>query len=383
MKISLIFGTRPEAIKLCPLVLKLREQPGVTTHVCVTAQHREMLDQVLDSFGVKPDVDLDLMSPNQNLSGLTAQTLTALGEYLREHRPDVVIVQSDTTTAFCAALAAFYEGIPVGHVEAGLRTCDKRSPFPEEANRVLTSYLTAYHFAPTETSRGNLLAEGIPDRDVFVTGNTVVDALFLSMEKVRRMSMDELGLPEAVQTVLRDPTRRLVLITGHRRESFGAGFQGICRGVDLLARAFPDVDFVYPVHPNPNVRELVHELLSERRNVHLIAPLPYRGFLALMDRCTLVLSDSGGVQEEVPCLGKPVLVMRDTTERPEAVETGNVRLVGTDAEHIRRAVAELLNDPKAYNRMTKAANPYGDGRACERIIEALQSAERGQRSSAV
>ena len=351
-KISCVFGTRPEAVKLCPVVLALRARPEVETRVCVTAQHRQMLDQVLEVFGVTPDADLNLMLPNQTLAGLTARAVAAVDAYLARERPDLILVQGDTTTVFAAALAAFYRQVAVGHVEAGLRTGNKLSPFPEELNRVMTSRIADWHFAPTEGARQNLLAEGVDPARIFVTGNTVIDALQLALA---RMS----------------DGRPLVLITGHRRESFGAGFESICRAIATLADRFPETAFVYPVHLNPNVREPVFRLLGRRANVHLIEPLSYLPFVALLDRCTLALTDSGGVQEEAPSLGKPVLVMRDTTERPEAVAAGLARLVGSDAERIVAEVSSLLTDRAAYAAMVGKVNPYGDGHASERIVAAL------------
>ena len=373
-KISFIFGTRPEAVKLCPLVVAMRNAGGdLQPHVCVTGQHREMLDQVLDIFGVKPDVDLALMQPNQTLGGLTSRAIGAVDAYLLEQKPDMIIVQGDTTSVFCAALAAFYHRIPVGHVEAGLRTWNRWSPFPEEINRVLTTRVADLHFAPTEKSKQNLLAEGVDQQSIRVTGNTVIDALMIAIDHVRSNPPIIAGLPEILQpgTEANDPP--LVLVTGHRRENFGQGFENICHAIVDLAERFPDTQFVYPVHLNPNVREPVHRLLggAKHPNIHLIAPLSYLPFVGLMDRSTLLLTDSGGVQEEAPSLGKPVLVMRDTTERPEAVEMGTVKLVGTDRDAIRDQVALLLTDPEAYSKMANAVNPYGDGKASERIIRSI------------
>jgi len=358
-RISFILGTRPEAIKLCPLILAMRSHHAFAPHVCVTGQHREMLDQVLEAFGVQPDVDLSLMQPGQSLGAVTARAIQGCETYLRQAKPEMVLLQGDTTTAFSAALAAFYQQIPVAHVEAGLRTFNKHSPFPEEVNRVLTTRLADYHFAPTEQSRQNLLREGVPEDRVFVTGNTVIDALLLAVGEVRNRPPEN--------------GRRAVLITGHRRENFGRGFASICAAIGELASRFPDADFIYPVHLNPRVREPVHRLLSNRKNVHLLAPLAYLPFVALMDRADVILTDSGGVQEEAPSLGKPVLVMRDTTERPEAVATGTVRLVGTDAGTIVDNVARLLTDAAAYRAMAGAVNPYGDGHACARILSALEN----------
>jgi UDP-N-acetylglucosamine 2-epimerase (non-hydrolysing) len=369
-KISFIFGTRPEAIKLCPLILAMREEPDFQPHVCVTAQHRVMLDQVLAVFAVKPDVDLNLMEPNQTLAGLTAKSIMAINHYLSEYKPDIVIVQGDTTTVFCAALAAFYHKIPIGHVEAGLRTGNKYAPFPEEINRKLATHIADYHFAPTNLSRENLLHEGILEEKIFVTGNPVIDALHYAVEKIKRDHPHVPGLP----TELMDDstTCPLVLITGHRRENFGDGFANICQAIIELSERFSEVAFVYPVHLNPNVRKPVFEILSGRENIYLIEPLGYLPFVALMNRSTLVLTDSGGVQEEAPSLGKPVLVMRDTTERPEAVTAGTVRLTGTDKDAIVDNVVTLLSDEQVYNAMARAVNPYGDGKACQRIVAAMR-----------
>jgi len=367
-KISFIFGTRPEGIKLCPLILAMKEHSEFEPHVCVTAQHREMLDQVLEVFGVVPDVDLTLMQQNQSLSSLTSRAIVSIDKYLSDYKPDMVIVQGDTTTTFCAALAAFYNRIPVGHVEAGLRTQNKFSPFPEEVNRVLTSRLVDLHFAPTQWAKDNLLREGVEENRVFVTGNTVIDALHIAVERIRK---NPPAIPSLPSTLLNgDSQEPLVLITGHRRENFGEGFERICRAISELSEQFLDTAFVYPVHLNPNVRKPVFDILSGHRNIYLIEPLSYMPFVALMNRAKLLLTDSGGVQEEAPSLGKPVLVMRDTTERPEAVEMGTVKLVGTNTEIIVRNVSTLLTDAKAYAAMANAVNPYGDGKACARILAA-------------
>ncbi len=381
-KVAVIFGTRPEAIKLAPVVLALKAHPAFDCRVCVTGQHREMLDQVLDVFGLVPDTDLALMEPNQTLGRLTARAVESLDQYLGREKPQLVLVQGDTTTVFCAALAAFYHHIPIGHVEAGLRTGDLQSPWPEEANRVLTSRLTTLHFAPTAASCRNLLAEGVPAGSVVVTGNTVIDALFLALERARAALPTIPGLPAEVLAA--GEGRPLVLITGHRRESHGAGFESICRAVAELARRFPAARFVYPVHLNPKVREPVQRLLGGGLpNVHLIEPLAYLPFVALMDRATLLLTDSGGIQEEAPSLGKPVLVMRDTTERPEAIEAGTVQLVGTSFDRIVGEVTRLLTDRAAYEAMARAHNPYGDGHAAGRIVAAslafLERTESGKR----
>jgi UDP-N-acetylglucosamine 2-epimerase (non-hydrolysing) len=370
-KVSLIFGTRPEAIKLCPLALKLKASKKLVPEVCVTGQHRQMLDQVLEVFDVPPAVDLSLMQHNQTLAALTARALSAIDEYLVAAAPDSVIVQGDTTTAFCASLAAFYRRIPVGHVEAGLRTWNRWSPFPEEINRVFTTRVATLHFAPTPWAAENLINEGVAKESVQVTGNTVIDALMIAAERVAelRPSIPGLSWLDGVQESPED----IVLITGHRRENFGGGFEQICEAIAQLAQSFPEVRFVYPVHLNPNVREPVYRALKAFSNVDLIEPLSYLPFVRLMGLSKLILTDSGGVQEEAPSLGKPVLVMRDTTERPEAVEAGTVRLVGAARETIIANVAELLTNATTYETMSKAINPYGDGKACERITRTLES----------
>jgi UDP-N-acetylglucosamine 2-epimerase (non-hydrolysing) len=392
-KIAVIFGTRPEAVKLAPVILALKAHPDFECHVCVTAQHRQMLDQVLEVFKIIPDIDLDLMKPNQTLAGLTARAVTGIDLYLADYKPDMILVQGDTTTVFSAALAAFYHKIPVGHVEAGLRTGNMLSPWPEEANRVLTSRIATLHFAPTETSRKNLLKEHIPEEQIVVTGNTVIDALFLALEKNKDNLPHVEGLPDFLQPAF-GSSPRIVLITGHRRENFGEGFENICKAIAELARRFPEVHFVYPMHLNPNVREPVLRILrseagSQRTegrtqgsaienqqsavvNVHLIEPLDYLPFVAMMNRAHIILTDSGGVQEEAPSLGKPVLVMRDTTERPEAVDAGTVRLVGTDYQAIVEGGSALLTDEVVYATMSRAHNPYGDGMATERHIRGLE-----------
>jgi UDP-N-acetylglucosamine 2-epimerase (non-hydrolysing) len=381
VRIAAIFGTRPEAIKLAPVILALRRESGIECRVYVTAQHREMLDQVLDIFDIQPDVDLNLMIPNQSLATLTARCIEAVDRCLGEEKPDLILVQGDTTTVMCGALAAFYRRIPVAHVEAGLRTGDLQAPWPEEANRVLTSRLAALHFAPTNAARDNLLNEGVRADDVVVTGNTVIDALFLALEKIRVSRPPIAALPDyLLQHDVHAPS--VVLITGHRRESFGEGFENICGGIADLATRFPDVHFVYPVHLNPNVREPVMRILGKpiapvssgcvTKNIHLIEPLSYLPFVWLMNRSTLILTDSGGVQEEAPSLGKPVLVMRDVTERPEAVDAGTARLVGDDRERIVTEVSRLLTDSSAYLAMSRAHNPYGDGHAAQRIVTACR-----------
>lgn len=379
INIAVVFGTRPEAIKLAPVILALKQDSRFTCRVCVTAQHRHMLDQVLEVFGIVPDLDMNLMRPDQTLGSLTALAVEALDVAFRAEKPDLVLVQGDTTTVFCATLAAFYHHIPVGHVEAGLRTGNLKAPWPEEANRVLTSRLSTLHFAPTETSRQNLLKEGIPDERIFVTGNTVIDALFLALDKVKEREPVIPGLSPVLQAQAEPEGPRMVLITGHRRENFGGGFENICKAIATLAHRFPAVHFVYPVHLNPNVREPVKRILGQAEgaptaqalaNIHLIEPLPYLPFVGLMNRSYLILTDSGGIQEEAPSLGKPVLVMRETTERPEAVAMGTVKLVGTDYAAIVENVARLLTDEAAYGAMAGAVNPYGDGLAAGRIVEA-------------
>lgn len=376
--ILLVFGTRPEAIKMAPLVIELQKHPeDFRTLLCVTAQHREMLDQVLKLFEITPDYDLDLMRPNQDLYDITSRILLGMREVLCEANPDIVLVHGDTTTSTTAALAAFYQQIPVGHVEAGLRTGNIYSPWPEEMNRRLTGRIATYHFAPTPLAKQNLLAESVPENNITVTGNTVIDALLMVTE---RMASDEELRVRVEQTLLDSGYdvqrlangKRMVLITGHRRENFGEGFLHICNAIRRLAERYPDVDFVYPVHLNPNVRKPVGEILGKgSENIFLIEPLQYTEFVRMMELSTLLLTDSGGVQEEAPGLGKPVLVMRNTTERPEAVEAGTVLLVGTDEEKIVNNVEMLLENKRIYDKMSEAVNPYGDGHACERIIKYL------------
>lgn len=381
MKISVIFGTRPEAIKLAPVILALKQDADFECRVCVTGQHRQMLDQVLEVFGIKPEFDLNLMVPNQSLAGLTARGLEAVDRYLADDKPDLVLIQGDTTTTLFAALAAFYRRIPVGHIEAGLRTWNLQAPWPEEANRVLASRLTTLHFAPTEISRQNLLRECVADEAIFVTGNTGIDALFLALKKVHTTPPVVAGLPDNLQPRKAggNGSTRLVLITGHRRENFGDGFENICGSIAELARRFPETQFVYPVHLNPNVREPVMRVLGAGvagsallPNVHLLEPLPYLPFIGMLERASVILTDSGGIQEEAPSLGKPVLVMRETTERPEAVTAGTVLLVGTDPQKIVGEMSRLMTDPRAYDQMAQAHNPYGDGQATGRIIAACR-----------
>ena len=364
--VLVVFGTRPEAIKLCPLVLELRQHSSdFKTTVCVTAQHREMLDQVLDIFDVRPDYDLDLMRQNQSLAYITSNCLNRIGETIERALPDILLVQGDTTTSFAASLAAYYNKVRVGHVEAGLRTYDKYSPFPEETNRRLTSAIADIHFAPTGTNRDNLLREGIPEDRIVVTGNTVIDALFWVRRKIRANQKPYAELAGI------DPGRRMILITGHRRENFGTRFAEICGAFKRLAERHQDISIVYPVHLNPNVRRPVHEILAGVENIRLIEPVDYELFVYLMDRSYFIISDSGGIQEEAPSLGKPVLVTRDTTERPEAVAAGAVKLVGADPQKIVVEAELLLSDRAAYSRMANVENPYGDGHACRRIAESL------------
>lgn len=377
-KILLVFGTRPEAIKMAPLVKKLQELPEeFQTIVCVTGQHREMLDQVLRLFDITPEYDLNIMKPNQDLYDITARILLGMRDVLCEVQPDIVLVHGDTTTSMAAALAAFYQQIPVGHVEAGLRTGNIYSPWPEEMNRLITGRITTHHFSPTPLSRENLIKENVDEKNIIVTGNTVIDALQMV---VKRLAEDNALANEVVTKISQmgydvqrlQGKRRMVLITGHRRENFGEGFLNICHAIKNLSAKYPDVDFVYPMHLNPNVRKPVLEILGDgAENVFLIEPLDYLPFVHMMQHSTLILTDSGGIQEEAPGLGKPVLVMRDTTERPEAVEAGTVLLVGTNREKIEQSVSILLDDTDTYRRMSEAVNPYGDGKACVRIIDYL------------
>ncbi len=371
-KILLVFGTRPEAIKMIPLIKKIQNDARFDYKVCVTAQHREMLDQVLSIFSIKPDYDLNLMKRGQQLVDLTASMIISFAEVLQDYKPDYVLVHGDTSTTLACTISAYYNQIKVGHVEAGLRTGNLLSPWPEEGNRKVTGALASIHFAPTETSRSNLLKENVPDDNIFVTGNTVVDTLFLAKELIKA----DIGFQQSLNSkydFLQDD-KRLVLITGHRRESFGKGFENICEGIKDVARQYPDTNFVYPVHLNPQVQEPVNRLLSSEPNIYLIQPLDYLPFVYFMDRSHFILTDSGGVQEEAPSLGKPVLVMRDTTERPEAVEAGTVKLVGTSREAIFSGMKKLLDDDAFYSEMSHAHNPYGDGNAAERILNALANA---------
>jgi len=359
-KILCVVGTRPEAIKMAPVILALKKEPWANVRVLATAQHRHMLDQVLNFFNITPDIDLNIMRPNQALTTLTARLLLEMDEVLLSEKPDVVLVQGDTTTVMSVALACFYHRIAVGHVEAGLRTWDINNPFPEEANRVIAGRLARWHFAPTESSRQNLLREGIPDQDISVTGNTVIDALLMT-------AANDLELPIEL-----DPAKRLVLITSHRRENFGEPFRNICLALRTLSERNPEVQFLYPVHPNPNVKDVAHELLADRPNMILCEPLDYAPFVAALKRAYLIISDSGGVQEEAPALGKPVLVLRDETERPEAVEQGVVKLVGADYDRIVSEAQRLIDDENAYRAMAQGISPYGDGHGAERIATILR-----------
>ncbi len=381
-KILLVFGTRPEAIKMCPLVKEFQKYPDdFETLVCVTGQHREMLDQVLKIFEVKPDYDLNIMKQGQDLYDVTSKVLLGMRDILKEVQPEVVLVHGDTTTSTAAALSAFYQQIPVGHVEAGLRTYNIYSPWPEEMNRQITSRISTFNFAPTPLSKENLLKENVNEGSITVTGNTVIDALYWVVDKIK----SDTRISEELKMVLKNSGydtdrlsegKKLVLITGHRRENFGSGFISMCTAIKDLTQKFPDVDFVYPMHLNPNVRKPIHEVfgedLSGLKNMFFIEPLEYLSFVYLMEKSTVVLTDSGGIQEEAPGLGKPVLVMRNTTERPEAVTAGTVKLVGTDYHAIVNNVSELLENPAAYEKMSKAVNPYGDGKACMRIVKKLK-----------
>lgn len=368
-RVLCVFGTRPEAIKMAPLVKYLQNDSRFDCRVCVTAQHREMLDQVLSLFDITPDHDLNIMSPGQDLYDITSRILVGLRDVLQAEKPDALLVHGDTSTTFAASLAAFYQRIAIGHVEAGLRTGNLYSPWPEEANRKLTGTLAHWHFAPTQNSFNNLCKEAIPEAQITVTGNTVIDALLQVRDKVQQSP--ELQQTFASQFDFLDDNKRLVLVTGHRRENFGEGFEHICAALARLAKEHRDIQVVYPVHLNPHVQEPVNRLLADVDNVHLIKPLDYLPFVYLMNRSHLILTDSGGIQEEAPSLGKPVLVMRDTTERPEAVEAGTVKLVGTNADTIYQQASLLLSDQEAYDVMSIAHNPYGDGKACARIADAL------------
>ncbi len=377
-KILIVFGTRPEAIKMAPLVKACQNEQNFETKVCVTAQHREMLDQVLDIFDIIPEYDLDLMKAGQDLYDVTSGVLLGMKNILSDFKPDVILVHGDTATTFAASLAAFYQQIKVGHVEAGLRTGNIYSPWPEEANRQLTTQITAYHFAPTQTSKENLLKENVKETDIAITGNTVIDALFLALDKIKSDQNLEAKIIDTIQKQFPSNSKfnvqnsKFILVTGHRRENFGQGFINICESLKTLAQDNPNIEIVYPVHLNPNVQKPVNEILSNTSNVHLIEPQQYEAFIYMMEKSYFIITDSGGVQEEAPSLGKPVLVMRDTTERPEALEAGTVKLVGTDPEKIINEAQKLLDDPTVYEAMSKASNPYGNGTACKQIVDYLK-----------
>ena len=376
-KILIVFGTRPEAIKMAPLIKELEKHSIFDTKVCITAQHRQMLDQVLKIFDIKPDYDLNLMKPGQSLYDITSNVLYGIQKVLQDYKPDIVLVHGDTTTTFATSLAAFYQKIPVGHVEAGLRTYNLYSPWPEEANRQLTSILTTYHFAPTQTAKENLLKENKNEKNIIITGNTVIDALFLILEKIDRDKQLQKKIIQNIQIQIKDrsfsvQTSKFILVTGHRRESFGRGFVNICQALKTIAMKNPDIHIIYPVHLNPNVKEPVNRLLGGIDNIHLIEPLQYEAFIYLMSKAYFIITDSGGIQEEAPSIGKPVLVMRDTTERPEAVEAGTVKLVGTKPEKIINEAQKLINNIEEYEKMSRSHNPYGDGKASVRIMEFLK-----------
>lgn len=376
MKVLTVFGTRPEAIKMAPLVLALENDIDIDSRVCVTAQHREMLDQVLNLFDIKPHFDLNIMKPGQNLDEISSSILLGMKEVYTSFKPDIILVHGDTATTVTASLSAYYHQVPVGHVEAGLRTGNIYSPWPEEGNRKITSALSSIHFAPTIASQNNLLSEGIHQDLICVTGNTVVDALLLARDELENAPMKKAEIKKSLN--FPREFREYVLVTGHRRESFGGGFMRICEALKELAYKYKNVDFVYPVHLNPKVQEPVNRLLTDIENVHLISPQDYLPFVYLMDNSKLILTDSGGIQEEAPSLGKPVLVMRDTTERPEALDAGVVKLVGTNVDKIVLGVSELLDDEDKYQKMSQASNPYGDGTASERIIQALHNFDQSQ-----
>ena len=377
----LVFGTRPEAIKMAPLVKEFQKDNNFETQVCVTGQHRQMLDQVLELFKIKPNYDLNIMKAGQDLYDITSQVIIGMRDILKTAKPDIVLVHGDTTTSTATALAAFYQQIPVAHVEAGLRTHNIYSPWPEEMNRQITGRIATYHFSPTELSKTNLIKENIDSKNIIITGNTVIDALFYVIKKIKAdNTLSENLYQNLVQcgydTQRLNNGRQLILITGHRRENFGDGFIHMCKAIKSLVQKYPNVDFVYPMHLNPNVRKPIHEVfgenLSELSNMFFIEPLEYFSFIYLMEKATIILTDSGGIQEEAPSLGKPVLVMRDTTERPEAVEAGTVKLVGTNYDTIINSVSDLLDNEKSYLQMSQSTNPYGDGKACERIVSFIQ-----------
>ena len=374
-KIMLVFGTRPEAIKMAPLIHAIKTEPeNFKLKVCVTSQHREMLDQVLDVFNIKPDIDLNLMTKNQNLSNLTSIILNKMQKVFAKYQPDIVLVHGDTTTTLATSMAAFYKSVPVGHVEAGLRTYNLNAPFPEEFNRQITSKITKWHFAPTKLSKKNLLFDGIDKPSITITGNTVIDALNWILTRIDNDKDRQENLNNTLSAVLSFnwKNENFVLVTAHRRENFGDGFLEICSAVKELALKYPKIHFVYPVHLNPNVKKPVNEILKEINNIHLIKPLEYELFIYLLKHSYIVLTDSGGIQEEAPSIGKPVLLMRETTERPEAVEAGTVEIVGSNKKKIVKGVSRLLNNKKHYQKMSRAHNPYGDGLACKRIVDVLQ-----------
>ena len=372
-KILLVFGTRPEAIKMAPLVRAFEKESSIISKVCVTAQHREMLDQVLKLFDIKPDYDLNLMKPNQDLYDITANILLCMRDVLNDFKPDIVLVHGDTTTTSATALASFYKKIKVGHIEAGLRTNDIYSPFPEEVNRQITGVISNYHFAPTQNSADNLIKENKNSKNIIITGNTVIDALFLALKKIENSKVLKNSIIKDINSQYRiNDNKKLILVTGHRRENFGQGFINICEALKTIALNNRDIDIVYPVHLNPNVQKPVKEILGNIDNIYLINPLQYEAFLYLMNKSYLIITDSGGVQEEAPSVGKPILVMRDTTERPEALKAGTVKLVGTDKDKIIKEAQKLLDDKVEYEKMSKAHNPYGDGKACERIVEFIK-----------
>jgi UDP-N-acetylglucosamine 2-epimerase (non-hydrolysing) len=377
-KILLVFGTRPEAIKMAPLIKEFKlNSTDFETKVCVTAQHREMLDQVLELFEIAPDYDLDIMKQGQDLYDITSNVLLGMKDVLKDFSPDIVLVHGDTTTTFATSLAAFYQQIKIGHIEAGLRTYNIYSPWPEEANRQITGVLANYHFAPTQTSKKNLLKENKNPKDIIATGNTVIDALFLALDKIKTNKILEERIIKNIEKQIQNlkfkiQNSKFILVTGHRRENHGQGFINICQALKDIAIQNPDVDIIYPVHLNPNVQKPVKELLSDIDNIYLINPLQYEEFIYLMDKSYMIITDSGGIQEEAPSLGKPVLVMRDTTERPEAVEAGTVKLVGTDKKRIINETQKLLDDKSYYDTMTQAHNPYGDGKACQKIVNFLK-----------
>jgi len=376
-KILIVFGTRPEAIKMAPLIKTLQEYPDIfELKVCITAQHREMLDQVLEIFDITADYDLDIMKPNQDLYDITSQILLKLKDILKEFKPDLVLVHGDTTTTFSASLAAFYQKIDIAHVEAGLRTGEIYAPFPEEINRKLTASLAKYHFAPTTTAKNNLLTEGIDKNNIIVTGNSVIDALFLMIKQIESNQQLKSSIIHNLSKQLgfnpQSLNSKLILVTGHRRENFGQGLLDICSALKQIAINYPNIKIIYPLHLNPNVYKPVNQILQDIDNIHLIQPLDYPEFIYLMEKSHIILTDSGGIQEEAPSLGKPVLVMRDTTERPEALKAGTVKLVGTDTNRIYTSIKELLDNQQLYDKMTTAQNPYGDGHTCQKIVNFLK-----------